>query len=560
MSSTTSNLTTTDTSVSTFGWDTAYIASFPVVNKAIIAQKSFPTTFNYTDATGITIEGSWQSWQLSTGGAGQNVQMTCIVESGSATGDDQNGDLADSSIVIQVNLTTVAATDPVNDATAKSGTGSSQSLVVDTQAKGADPAVSVISSNYPNVSSILLKDLLDSVFKDYFNANIEQFNHVFAVMNLNEVADQEGFQWLKPTAFQYAVASPEDGSLENSAFGLIAMVENNPVEPTMQQAVDVRALLNLPSSANSAFVISETMVAQNMLLRGAVSTIQGSSESDFGFSSDGLSVTNVNDLVWGNFQTDNGTISPKISKNNFVLRADDTYVYLEISNANYETSPGVTVHMNLTQKFTYQTVQAKNGNYVFIPDTTGFGNPTVTSSVSLSKGLQITEIITGAVAAVAGVLCAASAIGSAMAASADVAVDAGENAANIVMDADEIEAAAAENPEALADENEAGAENADEGAADPENAAQVQKSGIFTSTQFRLAVGLTGAIAGATSGGIGIAKAITEMDYDNIPAFNTFADNCLGASLWPGLSDYELISASFRSSLVMALAMDAANS
>jgi len=449
--------------------------------------------------------------------------------------------------------------DPVNDPTAKPNTGEGKSLVVDTNSKGLDPAVSVISSSYPNVSSVLLQDLLDSIFKDYFIANIGQFNHVFAVMNLNEVADQDGFQWLKPTAFQYAVASPEDGSLDNSAFGLISMVENHPVQPFMQQAVDVRALLNLPSGANSSFVISETMVAQNMLLNGAIATIQGSTAADFGFSEDGLSVTNLTDLVWGHFQTDSGVISPNISKNNFVMRADDTYVYLEISNAYYETSPGVTVHMNLTQKFTFNTVKAENGNYVFIPDITGFGNPTVTSNVSLSKGLQIAEIVMGAVAVVAG-LCAVSAIGSAIAATAEVAVDAGEDTAIIVMDAEEIEAAADANPEALAEENNAGAENADEGAASPENAAQVQKSGIFTSTQFRLATGLTGAIAGAGAGSIGMAKAITAMDYNNIPAFNTFANNCLAASVWPGLSDYQLISATFRSSLVMALAMDAGKS
>jgi hypothetical protein len=47
------------------------------------------------------------------------------------------------------------------------------------------------------------------------------------------------------------------------------------------------------------------------------------------------------------------------------------------------------------------------------------------------------------------------------------------------------------------------------------------------------------------------------MEYDDIPPFNTFAANCLGASKWPGLTDYKLISASFRSSLVIALAMDA---
>lgn len=549
-------LGTSDTSVSTFGWDTAYVASFPVVNKAIMKQKSFPTTFHYVDATGITIDGTWASWQLSPGGAGQDVQLVCVAASGTASGDGQHGDLAGASVVIQVNLKTVAASDRINDPTAKKGTGNSHALLVDTSGKGVDPAVSLLSSNYPKVSSVLLKDVLDSVVKNYFNANIAQFNHVFAVMNLNEEADKDGFQWLKPTAFQYAVASPEDGSLDNSAFGLVTMVQGHPVQPFMQQAVDVRALTQLPKGANAAFVISETMVAQNMLLRGAISTIQGSTAADFGFSSDGVSVTNVNELVWGHFQTKHGIIVPKIAKNNFTLRADDTYIYLEITDAEYVPSAGVTVHMNLTQKFTYSTVKADNGNYVFIPDIKGLGNPTVTSTVSLSKGLQILEIVAGVVAAVAGILCAASAIGSAVAAAASVTADAAEETATIIMDAEEIASALEENAGELADEIDSGADSADEGVADPANPTLLQRCGILTSTQFRLAVGMIGAVAGTTAGGIGLAKAVTAMEYDKLPAFDDFAANCIGASVWPGLSDYKLLGASFRTSLVLALAMD----
>ncbi|MCE2746941.1 MAG: TULIP family P47-like protein [Burkholderiales bacterium] len=546
-----------DTSVSTFGWDTAYAAPFSVVNKAIIQQNSFPQTFSYNDATGINISGTWSSWQLAPGGAGGDVQMICKVNTGSASGDSQSGDLSDSQILIQVNLATVAAADPVNDKTAKN-LGKAQNLVVKTTGTGLDPAVSVISSSYPAVSSPLLTAVLDTVFKNYFNENIGEFNHVFAVMNLNEVADQDGFQWIKPTAFQYAVASSEDRSLANSVFGLISMVQNHPILPTMQQAVDVRALLNLPTGANSAFVISQAMVAQNMLLSGAVATIQGSSPSDFGFSSDGLSVTNVKDVVWGNFQTENnGIISPKIKAHNFILRADDTYIYLEITNAQYETSPGVTVHMNTTQKFTYSTVKADNGNYVFIPDITGFGNPSITASVSLSEGLQILEIITGAVAAIAGLLFAASGIASLVASSAEVAADAAANTAEITIDAVEIADAVESAPEEVQAANDAGADAADAGAADPANPAQVQNCSVFTSTQFRLVTGITGAISGAVAGSIGIAKAVTEMNYDEIPAFDTFAANCMGATVWPGLSDYQLIGASFRNSLVMALAMDA---
>ena len=44
------------------------------------------------------------------------------------------------------------------------------------------------SSQYPNVSVELFKDLLGSVFGHYFNANISSFSHVFSVMMLNQQA------------------------------------------------------------------------------------------------------------------------------------------------------------------------------------------------------------------------------------------------------------------------------------------------------------------------------------------------------------------------------------
>ena len=529
-----------------------------MVNNAILKQKSYPAAFQFTDPdTQITLSGKWTSWQLAPDGAGQNVQLQCTVTSGTASGLGQTGDLTGTSLVIQVNLKKVAATDPVNDPTAKGG--SSQALVVDAAGQGLDPAVSVISSSYPKVTSALLKDVLDTIFKNYFNANIGSFNHVFAVMNLNGVADTDGFQWLKPTAYQYAVASPEDRSMERIAFGLIAMVQGHPIEPFMQQAVDVRALVNLPAGANSAFVVSETMVAQNMLLRGAVATIQGSKATDFKFSPDGRSVVNANDILWGNFQTKNGVISPRIKKENFVLRADDTYVYVEISNAEYSPSAGVTVHMNLTQKFSYSTVKAQNGNYVFIPDISSFGKPSITANVSLSEGLQITEIILGAVAAIAGLLVIASGIGEALAAGAEVVTDEAANTGSMVLDSETITEIADENTPLIKEENISGGEDVDDSLEEPDNPAVVQKGGIFTSSQFRLCAGLTGAISGAISGSIGIAKAVADMDYNKIPAFDTFAANCMGASVWPGLADYKLIGASFRSSLVIALALDAAS-
>lgn len=543
--------------VDTFGWDTAYIASYRVVNDSIRLSRSYPTAFAYTDNAGIQISGVWALWQLTPGGGGGDVQMACTVTSGSISLGTTTGDLAGATVIIEVNLEKVAAAEHVDDPTGKPGTGTTHNLVVKTTGSNGAPAVSVLGrSTYPALTDALLLDVVNTTMAGYFNANIDDFNHTFAVMDINVIADQDGFQWIKPTDFSYAVAQPSaNPTIDNCAFGVISMVENHPIQPFQEQAIDSRALANLPAGANAAFVISEQMVAQNILLNGAVSAIQGSSAADFDFSSDGKSVTNNKSLTWGNFQTSNGIISPVITTGNFILRADDTYVYVEISEATYEPSEGITVEMNLTQKFTFSTVQREDGGYVFIPDITGLGSPDVKTNVSLSKGLQITHLITGIVAGVAGLLVAASGIGALIAESADVAVDAAAESAEVAIDGAQADAIADANPAELAEENQEGADNADEGAENPADPAQVQEGGIFTSMRFRIALGIISACAGLTAGGIGVAKYIVSKDYDEIPSFDDFAANCLGASVWPQVTGYTLLGAGFQQSLVLGIQM-----
>lgn len=545
---------TTNGEVDTLGWDTAYIASYRVVNQAITAQKSHPTAFDHTDTAGIRVQGQWKTWQLApaSGAGGGSVHMACTATSGSITLGQETGDLTDAVIMIEVTLADIVSHTSAGDPTAKPGSGKPRKLVVNTNATGNGTAVTVLtSSTYPKLTSPLLLDLILGAMSNYFNAHIGDFTHTFAIMDINEAADTEGFQWLKPTAYSYAVAEPaRGGTLDNCAFGLTAMVDGNPIDPHQEQGIDTRALSGLPDGANSAFVISEQMVAKHMLLNGAISCLQGTTAADFTFSSDGKSVVNNKSVLWGHFKTDNGTISPRIDTGNFVLRADDTYVYVEISEATYSPSAGITVQMNLTQKFTFKLVQRTDNKYVFIPDITGLGSPDVKVNVSLSKELQITQLITGIVAAVAGVLVAVSGIGALLAAEADVAVDAGANAADIAVDGAAADAVAEANPVELNAANGAGAADADAGVA--AGADQVQQGGVFTSLRFRVAVGTIGALAGLTTGGIAIAKYVVSGDYTNIPAFDDFAANCLGASKWPNTATYELKGAAFRQSLVLA--------
>ncbi|CAO5026274.1 TULIP family P47-like protein [Microcystis wesenbergii] len=542
--------------VNTFGWNTVYAASVPVVNNAIVTQKSFPTSFDYPDNVGVHIKGNWKSWQLISGGSGSNVQMKCIVDSGTISGLGQpDGDLKDASLIIQVKLQKIAdASLNFTDTTAKPDTGTANAIKVNTQAIGDDPVVSVLqSSQYPNVSVELFKDLLGSVFGHYFNANISSFSHVFSVMMLNQQAAKDDFAWLKPTDLSYAVGSTEDDDLSKAVFATLCLTDGATISGGMQQAVDISALQGLPPDANSSFVISPEKVTQHMLFKGAVATIQGSKDSDFTIGSDQVSIRNVNKITWGNFQTDNGVISPTINVGNFTMTLQDDHILLEIVNAEYEPSAGITVHLTLTQKFGFKTVKRdSDGKYVFIPDTSSFGSPHIVTAVSISEGLKILEITLAVVGAVAGLAAGASGIGALIAKGATVAAEGAAASAEISAEVVEeaIESASEESIEAA--ENEA-ALSVDEGISGVEGAAQVQKGSFLLTGQFRAYCGLAAAIAGVSSAGIAVAKFVTEEDYDKVPAFNDFAANCLGTTKWPATNNAELVSVDLRNSLVMGI-------
>jgi Clostridium P-47 protein len=547
--------------VNTYHWDTVYVANFDVVNQAIAKNNSFPSNFDYASDEGINIQGKWKSWALSTGGSGSNIQMTCTVESGTVTYATQSGDLSGSTLVIQFVLDTVLGEGGFTDPTAKSGTGQPAALQTKLTAGSGSkvPPITVIDAacTFPNLNPNtfgLILDALPGVFGKYFNANASDFKHTFHVMMIGEEADKDGFTWIKPSAIGYAVDAPVTGATtQNSAFGVLSMVDGGIITSLQESSVDIAALIDLPDGSNSAFVISAPKVIEHMLLSGAISTIQGSTASDFSISDGGLNITNINSILWGNFQTDHGIISPMLDPGTFLMRLEGDSVLIEITGATYSPSLGITVSLNLKQRFGFSTVRRQDGKFVFIPDITSFGKPTISSSVSVAKGMEIAEIVIGVVGLVAALAGGVSALANFLTAGATTAVTSATEGTIVISEEVAEEATEGLSEAELSSINEDSAASADEGAEDPSDTTQVQKGGFLKSTQFRTYAGITAAIAGITSGGMALASPLTQLQYDELPTFDDFAANILGASKWPETNNYEIMGAILRESLVCGI-------
>jgi hypothetical protein len=541
--------------VDTYHWDTVYVASFEVLNAAIKQSGSFPSQFDYTDSTGVVIKGVWADWALSLGGSGSLIQMQTTIASGTATWNALNltGDLTGGIVPIQFNLEQVVFTGQTQpDPTAKPGTGTPKAQQFP-QSNGSQ--VTVLTPTFPNLSPGALKDMLQAIFQNYFNAHLGDIKATFNVMIIGQTADTDGFQWLKPNAGSYAVGGPDrNKTLANTAFGALAMTDGGSIGPLQAQSVDISALVGLADGANSSLVISPEKVTRHMLLKGAVTTIQGSKETDFSISDSGLNIVTANDLTWGHFKLKNGSIiSPKIKAGDFLMRMDGDHIHLEINNAAYSPSAGINVYLNLEQDFGFQTVKREDGKFVFIPDLKSFGKAKIHSNVQVAEWLKITEIVLGVVGGIAALAGGISAVADLLAAGADAVVS---TSTDLVVDITEDVVENAEN--SLTEDdwiliNDTASKDVDAGIAQAGDSGWVQAGNFLKSNQFRVFCGFSAALAGIPAAAMGIATAATSQNYNDIPPFDDFAANVLGASQFPVLTKYELLGAKLRNSLVASI-------
>jgi hypothetical protein len=536
--------------VSTFGWSTVYAASFPVVNKAIMARKTFPQTFSYSDKSGFKIEGSWDSWQLSGGGA-QLVQMNCVVQTGTISGLGKTGNLQGATLNIQLELQKLKDVSAAfKDPTAKPDTGEAHVLKVKS---GGDSPVSVLgASTYPHVSDALLLDVLNSVFTGYFVANIVKFDHVFSVMMLGAEAVNDGFSWLKPSDMSYAVGGTVKGDMNTSVLGLLCLTDGQKIGPDMEQAVDVGCLAFQPAGTDSAFVISPEKFAQHVLFKGAVSSVSKSTEKDWKIDQDLVTITNTSKLLWGKFETKGGFIEPWVDPGSFSISIEDNHFLLEVTDATWYPQAGVTAKMNMTQRIYFKGVQREDNKWVFIVDKDIKSHaPDIHVNIEIAEWLKWFEISIAIIGAVAGLAMGVSAVGDGLVEAVDASVEGSEVALSWMAQqwTKVMDSAGPELLDEIEEESAVSVDNVFTGAAD------YLRGGAFVSSRFRLAMGLTAAFAGLEQLAVPISKAVAEGDFSSIPTFNDLAETVVGSTKWPCTNDVQFLSVQLRESIVVGTKM-----
>ena len=546
------------------GWDTANVTTAAVMNAAIANQGKTPKGFTYPDPPESITVNKWKPWQITPGGSGQLIHLLCEIESG--TGTDADGvdhDLSGAKVVVEIRAQKLEdAMARFQDPDSKPDTTTPGSKIVAvTTGSGPTPAAAV-KQILPHPLFHKFKD----IFNDWFNDNLPDFDNVFHVAMLDQIADQDSFQWLKPTDVSYAVKDTLDGT--STVFAALAQTDGDGLAK-LNQDIDPGILANLPDGTNSALVISGQKFVEHVLLPGAVKMLKNTQASDFELSSDGLSVSNKNPVAWMDMQLDDGTVvTPTIDAGGFVLSVDQNSLLCKFEGVTWKHPMMVgkdifslTLHQRLYLELGFnakgELVIAPTNKDPFVPNDKeipkiAHAHVSVTPDADardfqremalVSMVLSILPFGLGAFKAGAWIIKG----GSALASRISAAVSSGSAVIDAAADASEIAS--------LTDAAVTGSDNLAAAAALEANAPVAAGLSTFL-LRPAIFLGIAASLFGAAAGVMGLEK-LGDLNIETAPGANLFVQNVLGTSHWPGTlakagQGWTLLSAELAESLIL---------
>jgi|HubBroStandDraft_6_1064221.scaffolds.fasta_scaffold177100_2 hypothetical protein len=270
----------------TNGWDTVYVIALPDVNAAIVSQKSSPTSWTATIKGGTfnpTIDGTgaFGDWALTVGGSGSIVRMnipftaTVVVHDGDNTTFHVEGGTA----FVEVKLEYIPQ--PPTD-----GTTPNNLKVRDSGGSQNDPVVTVSSVSYTSpAQDDGLDNALVELLQQWMNANLMQFEHVFATVNLGLDEASGDFAWLSPTTTSYAYL--DNVIIADALLGVLCMTEGRSAEDAVQEIGSGA----IPSGARSSFNLSLERVMTKMVMPGLPMEFTHAPAGTFSLSADATQIT-----------------------------------------------------------------------------------------------------------------------------------------------------------------------------------------------------------------------------------------------------------------------------
>lgn len=276
----------------TNNWDTVFAASYTDLNKYIIKRMQqfpdqYPTSWAATVPPsdfnkGYSGSGTFGPWQLEMGqsASGTKISMRFPLETCKVVLNEISHVVTGGLAIVDVQLNLIPSTEDANKL----------KLIVKTNTDNESaPILAVdnvtITSSTPPITGLTGADgAIANLLINWAAKNLAQFQHIFAVVNLNETASKASFQWVKPTYTSYAFTLGKD--MDSSYLGVLCMVNNNSPAQTTQE-LNAGAI---PAGSKACFNISSEMFLTQMVMPGLPGAFKNATSSTFVIKNDQVSL------------------------------------------------------------------------------------------------------------------------------------------------------------------------------------------------------------------------------------------------------------------------------
>lgn len=386
----------------TYGWDTVFVVHIADANAAIVRAGTSPPGFQGTDAPdGYSVAGAFGPWAIAPGGSGDLIRLAIpihdvvITEPGGAT------EPAAGTALVDVRLHFLDEDEDVSTRKLK---------VLSTPSEDQEKLASVVSIEYTGTAPGFLGDAaLQALLEQWLDANLADFEHVFATVDIDRTADTGAFQWMQPTHVSYAYS---DFGASDGALAVLCMTESRTADGLVQQVSGTA----IPEGQRSGFLVSRERLLANLLLPSMPHVFPGSKVSDYTLSPTGqaivLASTDVAFTVTTPADGDTPAKTHQASVTSLQLTIEAAEMHLDVTTVT-ELSPGVRAYCQTQSFLGVRLVDKPDGT-----QTLGFSDsrPAITNHwTEADQGIEITEEILGIaallLAVVATVVTGGAAIG-----------------------------------------------------------------------------------------------------------------------------------------------------
>lgn len=387
----------------TYGWDTAFAIRADDVNASIVRAGSSPATFTASAADphtniDVAVSGTFSDWQLTLGGSGKLVHMAVPVTGLTAKGTVPNRGpvtftFGPGTFEIEVELTYVPHDDPPTDA---SGTFH-QLRVLHTGATADEQVVTVLgasgfgTSTDPTATPFeAVADDVTAAMQTWFNANLVDFEHVFATVNLGRTADKGQFAWLLPTFTSYAWIDGD--TLDDSILGILCMTEGRSADG-LGQEISPNAI---PDGARAGFLIAPRRFVSEMVWPSMSLVWKGTSPSDFTMRADGTGLELANGPTTIESMVDDQGDAHETVLHDFTLTTANQELTVD-ATTRVEVSPGIHAftHVVSTYGLTLHTAADGTETIYYVDQ----GSIPPEHWTTESEGVKIAKVFEGIIAA-----------------------------------------------------------------------------------------------------------------------------------------------------------------